>query len=1112
MSPLRRSTPCVRVFLSSTFIDFRLERDLLQRAAFPRLRELCQRYGARFEDVDLRWGIAQDAAFDQRTVEICLDELRRCQEISPVPNFLLLLGDRYGWRPLPAQIERVEFERVLACLRVGASSADDLRRLRYWYRLDANAVPSSYRLRSRGGRYRQREVWARIESDLLPLLHEGALAAGIRGEPLDKYQLSATAQEVKHGVLHPPVGVPEVRGHVFVFSREFSDLPRGGDDPDLAVFCDVDESGALDLAAQEKLEQLRTRLAETLQDNVRTSSLPWRDRKKRTSLLEHLSGDIVDALAGVIERDLRRLEVVPPDVAEVERHRDYQRTRLAEFHGRQVDLEAIAAHVAGDPGTPLLVLGEGGSGKSSLMAVAASRLAEDESCRVALRFIGITRASGHFDLLVRSLGAEIGDGTAPGVTAPGSLEPEAWLGWFHRVSDAVESNHRIVLVIDALDQLGADEQQRIIEWLPPRMPQSVRIVLSAIPCEASRSYEERFGQAAVLRLGQLRPCDGRQILTGWLLEAGRDLQDVQRDSLLQGFDLHGSPLYLRLAFEEAVRWRSHQRVSIPTTLPGVIDRLLSRLERADQHGKELTRKVLSYIAISRHGLSEEELRDVLSSDHAVMKDFRKRSPESQRVDHLPFAVWARFHSDFGAYLAERGTDQSLLFNFYHRIIGERVMKRYVASEDAAFPLHQRLARYFGGLPTWVGVESYRRPNLRKLSETSFHLVRTRDFPSLFALLAADEYRGAMFAAGRKYEWLNEIEAAFNIAETAKARRRVLALVLRHLERLGGVVNHELSLEDLHAFFIYRKSGDFYPSLMELGAGRRVRAAQENAAVQRDLRLGFLSRKANRLRRCGELGKAQRILNRVTTALAGRDELATERSGAEYDLGYVHFLRGELGEAIEWLSRSAASARLGGNLLGWWTSRIVCCRVELIGALGSSRFGKAAAKFRRLLDTSEPTFRALADADTTAERWVMNVRAHRFEIAFLTADVEAARDAYLTLVTDPWLQRFEYGETLSAMRGRLALLEGRGADAVRELSAVIPDRRDVESSERTRRREALAADLFDLGRALALAGRAADGRKVWQRALDLPTDAGNKPWQRIIRLELAGATEGSRSET
>ena len=49
-------------------------------------------------------GVREEAAFDQQTMRICLEEIARCQRVTPRPNFILLLGDRYGWRPLPFAI------------------------------------------------------------------------------------------------------------------------------------------------------------------------------------------------------------------------------------------------------------------------------------------------------------------------------------------------------------------------------------------------------------------------------------------------------------------------------------------------------------------------------------------------------------------------------------------------------------------------------------------------------------------------------------------------------------------------------------------------------------------------------------------------------------------------------------------------------------------------------------------------------------------------------------------------------------------------------------------------------------------------------------------------
>ncbi len=102
-----------RVFVSSTFSDLRAEREALQRHVWPALARLCARHGARFQAIDLRWGVSAEAGLDQQTMAICLGEIERCRQVSPKPNFIVLLGDRYGWRPLPATIPASEMAALL---------------------------------------------------------------------------------------------------------------------------------------------------------------------------------------------------------------------------------------------------------------------------------------------------------------------------------------------------------------------------------------------------------------------------------------------------------------------------------------------------------------------------------------------------------------------------------------------------------------------------------------------------------------------------------------------------------------------------------------------------------------------------------------------------------------------------------------------------------------------------------------------------------------------------------------------------------------------------------------------------------------------------------------
>jgi hypothetical protein len=40
--------------------------------------------------------VSEQASLDQQAMNICLGEIGRCQKTTPCPNFIVLLGDRYG--------------------------------------------------------------------------------------------------------------------------------------------------------------------------------------------------------------------------------------------------------------------------------------------------------------------------------------------------------------------------------------------------------------------------------------------------------------------------------------------------------------------------------------------------------------------------------------------------------------------------------------------------------------------------------------------------------------------------------------------------------------------------------------------------------------------------------------------------------------------------------------------------------------------------------------------------------------------------------------------------------------------------------------------------------
>ena len=79
---------------------------------------------------------------DQRTTELCLGEVARCTARSAGPAFLLLSGERYGWRALPSRVPKDEMGQLLAHIIAPADSC-----VKAWYRVDDNSALSEYVLR-----------------------------------------------------------------------------------------------------------------------------------------------------------------------------------------------------------------------------------------------------------------------------------------------------------------------------------------------------------------------------------------------------------------------------------------------------------------------------------------------------------------------------------------------------------------------------------------------------------------------------------------------------------------------------------------------------------------------------------------------------------------------------------------------------------------------------------------------------------------------------------------------------------------------------------------------------------------------------------------------------
>jgi len=791
---MSQSGKTFRIFVSSTFSDLKAERNALQARVFPRLRALAAGHGCRFQVIDLRWGVSEEASLDQQTMPICLGEIERCQRVSPRPNFVVLLGDRYGWQPPRPQIPDEEFRQILETV-----SGDDRSLLQEWYRLDENAVPPEWRLqpRQRGGPYETYAAWQPVEARLQRILAAAAVRLGFAEERLLPYVASATEQEIAAGALR----VRDAPEHVLCFFREIDGLPEGYD-PAVRDYLDLDEKRkAVDTAARSQQQALKERLAAYVPGNVYRYRARWTGNGITTDHIDQLCQDVYESLERIILAEIERPVRIAPaeegkfhirseDVLDAEgrAHHAFAEERLRFFVGRQETLETIAGYLKESGRRSLAIVGGGGTGKSALLARAIEQAqAAHPQAQVVYRFIGVTPASADGRSLLESLCREI----SRRYNADESDIPSDYRDLVSELSKrmALASAERpLLLFLDALDQLTPGQPARNLTWLPLELPEHVSVVVSTRP-EQDIAPALQSRRVREVTLGGLRPEDGESLLDLWLASVGRRLQPHQHQEVLQKFaQSQGNPLYLKLAFEEARLWTSYQpREDLAVGVEAIIRKnMLGRLKHESKHGEMLVSRTLGYLAASRYGLAEDELVDLLSRDLQVylwffrqtyhlppdlvdwaVRYLRERGQMAKdgaeaeqaalawlrqeqepakpvveflqevlpRADgpRLPVVLWARLFSDLEPYLTERLVDGSTLLYFYHRELGDVSEATFLAGEEAQ-DYHSKLADYFRFKADPSGDGAWSGGYVHGLSELPYHLTRARRWDEAYATL------------------------------------------------------------------------------------------------------------------------------------------------------------------------------------------------------------------------------------------------------------------------------------------------------------------------------------------------------------------------------------------
>ena len=702
----------------------------------------------------------------------------------------------------------------------------------------------------------------------------------------DHLNCSVTELEILHGVLINPA----MADHSLFYFRDSAFVEtlskeKRADFLELPTPEDIKQHGQAEAErrAEERREKLRA-----LKQKIRDSHLPVCENYPTPQALGEL---VLQDMTAMINRLYP--EGSAPDELERERldHEAYARNRAKVYIGRQEYFDRLDAHARGD-GQPLVVLGESGVGKSALLANWAIKYHEGHRDELLLmHFIGSSPYSVDWAAMLRrilrefkrhfNIEQEIPD-------QPDELRA-AFANWLHMAA----ARGKVVLVLDALNQLEDRDGAPELVWLPPVIPPNVRLILSTLPGRPLDDLNKRGWQT--LQVQPLTVAEREELVAKYLEQYSKKL-NKERVERIAAADRTTNPLFLRALLDELRVFGEHQKLDerighylSSQTIPELYTKILMRYEEDYERGRSgLVRDTMTLLWAARRGLSETELSELLGSNEQP----------------LPRAYWSPLYLAAEPSLVNR----SGLIGFAHEFIRQAVQDRYLGHEPDALPPPQKGWRSWFHRPA-SPPKSNQQPDEqahlrladyfdkhelspRKIDELPWQLAEGAAWQRLSNLLAAREFFMAAWAADEF-----EVKGYWARVEAHSSLRMVDAY------------RAELNRPDLDSDFVWRLGvllhGTGHPQealAVQKSFSRLFRESGDRANLQ-----ASLGNQAVILKDRGELDEAMRLLKeqeRLCRELGDKDGL----SGSLGNQASILAARGELDEAMRLLKEAERLCR------------------------------------------------------------------------------------------------------------------------------------------------------------------------------------------------------------
>lgn len=426
--------------------------------------------------------------------------------------------------------------------------------------------------------------------------------------------LSVTEMEIQYGVLRSKNGI---KAH-FYFKK----------------------GGNVESDNEEKLEKLKN----TIRKDDR---YPVNDYSSPEELGELIKESFMEMLN----------ELYPTDSLSVlERDRNSQRaflhSRTEVYIPKEENFEVLDFFLNNPEQSHFVVTGESGMGKSALIANWILRHQDDADRNIVYHFVGSSNVQGNYQQIALRLSREISDIYNLSVSmSSDSKKPEDILqDCFYSVA----GKKPLVIVLDGINQIADENGAKQLNWLP-QAPKNVKFLFSTLNDDITMEtfYNRNY---LVYTIHSLDAEQKKELVGKYLRKYGKSLPDHQVDHIISA-PICANTLVLRTLLDELVNFGCHERLSerinyylTSDCSESFFQRVLNRFE--EDFDVDLVREVFGLIAVSKNGLSENEILGIVGLDSQI--------------------EWSQLYCAIRNHL----TIHNGLINFGHQFIQDAVTSRY----------------------------------------------------------------------------------------------------------------------------------------------------------------------------------------------------------------------------------------------------------------------------------------------------------------------------------------------------------------------------------------------------------------------------------------------------